>query len=77
VAASTAWEIRHYVFAGIEHANRRIRPLGATPHPTRPLVVQAAGIEVVLSGVRMPRMNSAMERWMRTCRREPLDRTLI
>ncbi|MGH3381793.1 MAG: integrase core domain-containing protein [Actinoallomurus sp.] len=35
------------------------------------------GIEVVLSGVRMPRMNSIVERWVQTCRRELLDRTLI
>jgi hypothetical protein len=32
---------------------------------------------VVLSGVRMPRVNSIMERWVQTCRRELLDRTLI
>jgi putative transposase len=31
----------------------------------------------VLSGVRIPRMNSNMERWVQTCRRELLDRTLI
>ncbi|MDX3525202.1 MULTISPECIES: transposase [Streptomyces] len=36
-----------------------------------------AGIEVVLSGIRMPRMNALMERWGQTCRRELLDRTLI
>jgi putative transposase len=36
-----------------------------------------AGINVVLSGVRMPRMNAVTERWVRTCRRELLDRTLI
>ncbi|MGW3044183.1 integrase core domain-containing protein [Kitasatospora sp. NPDC001159] len=36
-----------------------------------------AGIRVVLSGVRMPRMNSVMEWWIQTCRRELLDRTLI
>jgi putative transposase len=36
-----------------------------------------AAIEVVLSGVQMPRMNSIMERWVQTCRRELLDRTLI
>jgi transposase len=36
-----------------------------------------AGIHVVCSGVRMPRMNSIMERWVQTCRRELLDRTLI
>jgi transposase InsO family protein len=36
-----------------------------------------AGIETVLSGVQMPRMNSVMERWVQTCRHELLDRTLI
>jgi len=35
------------------------------------------GIEVVLSGIRIPRMNSIMERWVQTCRHELLDRTLI
>ncbi len=40
-------------------------------------VLADAGIEVVLSGVRMPRMNSIMERWVQTCRCELLDRTLI
>lgn len=40
-------------------------------------VLKDAGIEVVLSGVRMPRMNSIMERWVQTSRRELLDRTLI
>jgi transposase InsO family protein len=104
---------RLYVFAVIEHANRRIRVLGATAHPTAAWVTQAAknlamdledagchvrylirdrdgkfpalfdtilkdaGIEVVLTGVRVPRMNSIMERWVQTCRRELLDRTLI
>jgi hypothetical protein len=88
---------RLYVFAVIEHTNRRIRILGATPHPSTAWVTQAAknlvmdledagcqarflirdrdgkfpalfdtiladtGIEVVLSGVRIPRMNSIME----------------
>jgi transposase len=36
-----------------------------------------AGIAIVLTGIRMPRMNAVMERWVRTCRRELLDRTLI
>ncbi|WP_223280750.1 integrase core domain-containing protein [Streptomyces antnestii] len=40
-------------------------------------VLTDAGIEVVLSGIRMPRMNSITERWVQTCRREMLDRTLI
>jgi transposase InsO family protein len=40
-------------------------------------VLADAGITVVLSGVRIPRMNAIMQRWVRTCRRELLDRTLI
>ncbi|MFR9780885.1 integrase core domain-containing protein [Micromonospora sp. MS34] len=40
-------------------------------------VLADAGIDVVLSGVQMPRMNSIMERWVQTCRHELLDRTLI
>ena len=40
-------------------------------------VLCEAGVEVVLSGVRMPRMNSIMERWIQACRHELLDRTLI
>jgi hypothetical protein len=40
-------------------------------------VMADAAIETVLSGVRMPRMNSITERWVQTCRHELLDRTLI
>jgi putative transposase len=40
-------------------------------------VLKDAGIEVVLSGVQMPRMSAIMERWVLTCRRELLGRTLI
>ena len=40
-------------------------------------VLADAGIRVVLSGVRIPRMNAIMERWVQTCRHELLDRTLI
>jgi transposase InsO family protein len=40
-------------------------------------ILADAGITIVLSGVRMPRMNSIMERWIQSCRRELLDRTLI
>jgi hypothetical protein len=36
-----------------------------------------AGITVVPSGVQIPRMSAGMKRWVRTCRRELLDRTLI
>jgi transposase InsO family protein len=40
-------------------------------------VLADAGIAIVLSGVRMPRMNSIMERWIQSCRHELLDRTLV
>jgi putative transposase len=105
--------IRMYLLAVIEHTTRRIRILGATPHPTATWVAQAArnlvmdlqdagstarylirdrdgkfpalfdailadgAITIVRTGVQVPRMNAIMERWVRTCRRELLDRTLI
>jgi putative transposase len=40
-------------------------------------ILAEVGIDIVLSGIRMPRMNSIMERWVQICRRELLDRTLI
>lgn len=36
-----------------------------------------AGLAVIKCGIRVPRMSSIMERWIQTCRRELLDRTLI
>jgi hypothetical protein len=54
---------------------------GATaPQPARTRHLATArrrGLAVVLSGVRMPRMNSIMDRWVQTCRHELLDRILI
>jgi putative transposase len=38
-------------------------------------ILADAGIDVVISGVRMPRMNSITERWVQTCQRELLDRS--
>ena len=40
-------------------------------------VFQAAGARVVRSAVQAPRMDSVMERWIGSCRRELLDRTLV
>jgi putative transposase len=40
-------------------------------------VLADAGLQAVTSGVRMPGTNSLMERWIQTCRRELLDRTVI
>jgi putative transposase len=40
-------------------------------------VFQAACIRIVRSAAQAPRMNSIMERWIGSCRRELLNRTLI
>ena len=40
-------------------------------------ILTDSGIAIVTSGIRMPRMNAIMERWIRACRHELLDRTLI
>lgn len=40
-------------------------------------ILAEAGIQSVLTGIRMPRMNSIMERWVQTCRCELLDRCLL
>ena len=40
-------------------------------------VFQAAGTRIVRTAVQAPRMNSITERWIGSCRRELLDRTLI
>jgi transposase InsO family protein len=40
-------------------------------------ILADAGIQAVLTGIQMPRMNSIIERWVQTCRHELLDRTLI
>jgi transposase InsO family protein len=40
-------------------------------------ILADAGMEVVLSGARTPRMNAVMERWIQSCRRELLERTLV
>jgi hypothetical protein len=34
-------------------------------------ILAQAGIQVVLSGIRMPRMNSVMDGWAQTRRHEP------
>ncbi len=40
-------------------------------------VFQAAGVRIVRSAIQPPRMNSIVEGWIASCRRELLDRTLI
>jgi transposase len=40
-------------------------------------VFETEGIGIITTGIRIPRMNSIIERWIQTCRHELLDRTLI
>jgi transposase InsO family protein len=40
-------------------------------------ILAEAGIQAVLTGIRMLRMNAIMERWVQSCRREFLDRCLL
>jgi putative transposase len=40
-------------------------------------VFEDEGVAIVKTGIRVPRMNAIMERWVRSCRAELLDRTLI
>jgi putative transposase len=40
-------------------------------------ILADTGITVVLSGVQIPRMNAIMKRWIQSCRRELLERTLV
>src|SRR5215204_4597396 len=59
------------------HVKYLIRDRDGRYPPLFDAVLADAGITVVLSGVQLPRMNAVVERWVRTCRRELLDRTLI
>jgi putative transposase len=54
-----------------------VRDRDAKYPPLFDAILADAGTAIVLSGVRIPRMNSIMERWVLTCRRELLDRTLV
>ncbi|WP_346768634.1 integrase core domain-containing protein [Streptomyces sp. DASNCL29] len=65
---------------------RTVGSIRALVHPSTAWVTQLTRnmamdlkeeVEVVRTGVQMPRMNAIMERWVRSCRTELLDRTLI
>ena len=80
---SSSWVVQaaRNLVMDLENAGSRARFLirdrdGKFPGLFDP-VLKDAGIQVVLSGVQMPRMNLIMERWVQTCRHELLDRTLI
>jgi transposase InsO family protein len=55
------------------HVKYLIRDRDAKYPPLFDAILADAGIRIVLSGVRVPRMNSICERWVLTCRRELLD----
>jgi putative transposase len=54
-----------------------IRDRGPNSTAAFDAVLAGARIRTVLCNVRTPRMNGIAERWIRGCRRELLDRTLI
>jgi transposase InsO family protein len=53
-----------------------IRDRDSKSTPAFNAVLTDSDITLVTTGIRIPRMNAIMERWIRTCRRELLDRTL-
>jgi putative transposase len=66
---------RLHVLAVIEHVQPQDKDSGRHCAPDG--ILADAGVQTVLSGIQLPRMNSIIERWVQTCRRELLDRTLI
>ena len=80
VAASTVWEILKA--AGVDPAPHRatVTWVGFLRSQTEAVLAMdfiETGIATVLTGVRVPRMNAIMERWVKTLRGELLDCTLI
>jgi putative transposase len=59
------------------HARFLIRDRDAKYPALFDAILADAGIRVVLTGVRVPRMNAVIQRWIQSCRNEPLDRMLI
>jgi transposase InsO family protein len=80
---SGAWvaQAARNVVMDLEDAGCRVKYLIRDRDGKYPALFDAiladAGVTVILSGVRVPRMNSIMERWIQSCRRELLDRTLV
>ncbi|MER6580793.1 integrase core domain-containing protein [Nonomuraea sp. NPDC001023] len=65
----------------LEDAGSRARSLIRDRDGTFPTLIEEilaeAGTQTVLTGIRIPRMNSIVERWAPTCRHELLDRCLL
>jgi transposase len=78
--AWSAQQARNLVIDLGEQAHRvkfMIRDRGSNFTAAFDTVLADAGIRTVLCNVQTPRMNTIAERWIRGCRREILDRTLI
>ncbi|MEU6789146.1 integrase core domain-containing protein [Nonomuraea angiospora] len=54
-----------------------MRSAGALSAPRSGWEVPGAHERGLLTGIRMPRMNAIMERWVQSCRHELLDRCLV
>ena len=50
--------------------------MGSSQASSREILADA-GLQILRTGVRLPRMNAIMERWEQSCRRELLDRCLL
>ena len=80
---SAAWvtQTARNLVMDLDDAGRQIKYLIPDRDGKYPATFDAifadAVITVVLCGIRTPRMNSIMERWIQSCRHELLDRTLI
>lgn len=79
--ASWVAQAAHNLFMDLQDAGSTARYLIRDRDGKFPLLFDAvladAGVQVVFTGVRVPRMNAIMDRWVGTCRRELLDRTLV
>jgi hypothetical protein len=76
----TSQQARNLIMDLGGHAERMkfmIRDRGSNFTAAVDAALADAGIRTVLCDVRTPRMNEIAERWIRGCRRELLDRTLI
>ena len=76
----TAQQARNFLMDLGEQADRfkfMIRDRGSNFTTAFDAVLADAGIRTVLCNIQTPRMNATAERWIGSCRRELLDRTLI
>jgi putative transposase len=80
-AAWTTQQARNLIMdlhdAGVSAVKYLVRDRDSKYTTTFDTVLADSGITTITTGIRVPRMNAIMERWIRTCRAELLDRTLI